>query len=516
MAKKVTFMNVRPEGFEFPVGLNSKLVTSDTRVNIGLQMATSAPSGLTSPTSPEGQQNYFGPNDPGPGQKVNQIFRQSGSFTAGFTGNVDVILVGGGGAGGAGFGGGGGGGGVIWASSVTVHSGQSYPIIIGAGGTNPNHNPPNQGGHGSNTEMVFYNGAHPMCNSTGYLLAYGGGGGGCKDRAGTNGNPFAGGGEGTATGYPYTGSGGGGGGAGQNYPEECMGAIGKQDPNYALYYPVDGGQIQDLGHPTITGDAITNNPATSPLPGPPTNPTGHRISNGPYYPYPTMDPPMPAPQYRSGARSFLGANNQYGMPGGMGAVSGYYRDSALPSTYPAGAPYPGSGPQTAGGPVLTGGGGGGAYGQGFGWGANPPSSYPTGTPNWGFGGDDFRATVKGVVPVTSLGAGGGGGSNGPPRGGASGAGYGGSSGRNPIAAPAPVYGPGFDRYYPASSAQANLGGGGGGGGGPGNYTPIFGPYDAAQLPGYINAPGSGGSGVVYVIYDAITGETSNGAVYFIN
>ena len=57
---------------------------------------------------------------------------------------------------------------------------------------------------------------------------------------------------------------------------------------------------------------------------------------------------------------------------------------------------------------------------------------------------------------------------------------------------------------------------GGGGGAPGNYTPIFGPYDAAQLPGYINAPGSGGSGVVYVIYDAVTGETSNGAVYFIN
>ena len=37
-------------------------------------MATTAPSGLVSPTSPEGQQNYINPNTPRPGQKVNQIF----------------------------------------------------------------------------------------------------------------------------------------------------------------------------------------------------------------------------------------------------------------------------------------------------------------------------------------------------------------------------------------------------------------------------------------------------------
>ncbi len=514
MAKKVTFMNVRPEGFEFPVGLNSKLVNTDTRVNVGQQLATSAPSGLTSPTSPEGQQNYIGPDTPGPGQKVNHIFRQSGSFTAGFTGNVDVIIVGGGGAGGGGYGGGGGGGGVIWASSVTVHSGQSYPIIIGAGGTNPAHNPPQNGGQGSNTEMVFYDGAHPMCNSTGYLLAYGGGGGGAVGRSGQNGNPVAQSGEGTAPGNGYTGSGGGGAGVGANYIEECIGAIGKQDPNYADYYPVDGGQLEPL-HPTITGPAIVNNPVTSPLPGPPTNPTGHRISFAPFYPYPGMNPPMPAPQYTSGGRGGLGANNQYGMPGGWGSTSGYYRDSALPSTYPAGAPYPGSGPQTAGGPVQTGGGGGGAFGQGLGYGRNPPSPYPTGTPLWGFGGDDFRATVKGVVPVASLGAGGSGGTNGPPRGGGSGAGGGASSGRNPISAP-PSF-PGQDRYYSATSGQANLGGGGGGGGAPGTYNPFFANEPGPSYnPAYVEAPGSGGSGVVYVIYDAITGETSNGAVYFIN
>ena len=36
----------------------------------------------------------------------------------------------------------------------------------------------------------------------------------------------------------------------QNYNDECLGAIGKQDPNYADYYPVDA-QI-DSAHPSIT------------------------------------------------------------------------------------------------------------------------------------------------------------------------------------------------------------------------------------------------------------------------
>ena len=507
-------MNVRPEGFEFPVGLNSRIVNTDTRVNVGLAMATSAPSGLVSPTSPEGQQNYIGPDTPGPGQKVNQIFRQSGSFTAGFTGNVDVIIVGGGGAGGGGYGGGGGGGGVIWASAVTVHSGQSYPIIIGAGGTNPAHNPPQNGGQGSNTEMVFYDGAHPMCNSTGHLLAYGGGGGGAVGRSGQNGKPGAVTGEGTAPGNGYTGSGGGGAGVGSNYLDECIGAIGKQDPNYADYYPVDGGQLEPE-HPSITAPVIANNPATSPIPGPPTNPTGHRISYYPFYPYTGMNPAMPAPQYTTGARSPLGANNHYGMPGGMGSTIGYYRDSALPSSYPAGAPYPGSGPQTAGGPVQTGGGGGGAYGQGIGFGSNPGPTFSTGTPLWGFGGDDFRATVKGVVPVSSLGAGGSGGTNGPVRGGGSGAGSGATSRGSTLAAP-PSF-PGQDRYISAGSGQANLGGGGGGGGAPGTYNPYFSNEPGPSYnPAYVEAPGSGGSGVVYVIYDAISGEATNTAVYFIN
>ena len=507
MGIKVTSKNVRPEGFEFPAGLNSVRVVSDTRVNIGQQMATSAPSGLSSPTSPEGQQNYIGPNDPGPGQKVKHTFRQSGSFTAGFTGNVDVIVVGGGGAGGGGYGGGGGGGGVIYARSVTVHSGQSYPIIIGAGGTNPAHNPPSRGGQGANSEIVFYNGAHPMCNNTGHLVAYGGGGGGAKDRTGTIGNPHASSGEGTADGTSRViGSGGGGAGTGENYNDEALGAIGQQDPNYTGYYPVDGGQMETQLGPAYAAPQISNNPVTAPEPGPSFNPSGNQVSYYPFYPYPTMSPSIPALQYVSGG-AYGGdgndgqANNHFGMPGGQGSISGYNRDSARPSTY--------GGPPA--GPILTGGGGGGAMGQGFGYGRNPPSNNgtATGTPSWGFGGDDFRATLKGVVPVAGFGAGGGGGSSGPPRSGSTGAGAGASSGRS---LPAPPSFPGFDNYLSAENAPANLGGGGGGGGAPGVYNPFFGPME----PGYVEAPGSGGSGRVEIVYDAVTGELTNAAVFFIN
>ena len=102
-----------------------------------------------------------------------------------------------------------------------------------------------------------------------------------------------------------------------------------------------------------------------------------------------------SPQYRGGGRSFLGANNQYVC---LEAWVQFQDIIETQHYFYLVTPSPG-----VGGPILTGGGGGGAYGQGFGYGANPPSSYPTGTPLWGLGGDDFRATVKGVIPVASLG-----------------------------------------------------------------------------------------------------------------
>jgi hypothetical protein len=60
------------------------------------------------------------------------------SFIPAFSGNVEVLVVGGGGGGGPNLGGGGGGGGVIYMPSVSVISGISYEVVVGAGGTSGN------------------------------------------------------------------------------------------------------------------------------------------------------------------------------------------------------------------------------------------------------------------------------------------------------------------------------------------------------------------------------------------
>ena len=56
------------------------------------------------------------------------------SFIPGFSGNVEVLIVGGGGGGGSYLGGGGGGGAVVYMPSVTVTAGTVYSIVVGAGG----------------------------------------------------------------------------------------------------------------------------------------------------------------------------------------------------------------------------------------------------------------------------------------------------------------------------------------------------------------------------------------------
>jgi len=65
-------------------------------------------------------------------------FTDSSGFIPAFSGNVEVLLVGGGGGGGLNIGGGGGGGGVIYMPSVSVTSGTSYSVVVGAGGPSGN------------------------------------------------------------------------------------------------------------------------------------------------------------------------------------------------------------------------------------------------------------------------------------------------------------------------------------------------------------------------------------------
>jgi hypothetical protein len=89
----------------------------------------------------------------------------TGSFTASFAGNIEILVVGGGGGGGGNYGGGGGAGGVMYYNRFPVAANTAYTVTVGAGGTNATGN----AGHGGN-------GGNSTFSS--YITAYGGGGGG--------------------------------------------------------------------------------------------------------------------------------------------------------------------------------------------------------------------------------------------------------------------------------------------------------------------------------------------------
>jgi len=111
------------------------------------------------------------------------IFQDSGAWTcpAGVT-SVQALIVGGGGAGGCNNGGGGGAGGVVYASSIPVTPGVTYPVIVGQGGL-PNTSSSaftSQGGNGQNSSFAN-------------VVAYGGGGGGGQGGQGGGGDGKSGG-----------------------------------------------------------------------------------------------------------------------------------------------------------------------------------------------------------------------------------------------------------------------------------------------------------------------------------
>ena len=62
------------------------------------------------------------------------VFTSSGNYTPGANRPITVLIVGGGGGGGGFLGGGGGGGGVVYLPSINVYAGQTYPVVVGAGG----------------------------------------------------------------------------------------------------------------------------------------------------------------------------------------------------------------------------------------------------------------------------------------------------------------------------------------------------------------------------------------------
>ena len=101
---------------------------------------------------------------------ITHVFTTTGNhtFTPAFTGNVQVMVVGGGGAGGYDWSGAGGAGGVIFNRSFPVSNGTGYSVTVGADGRG------GSGGGGSPT-IAGQNGGNSVFST---ITAQGGGGGG--------------------------------------------------------------------------------------------------------------------------------------------------------------------------------------------------------------------------------------------------------------------------------------------------------------------------------------------------
>ncbi|WP_202931081.1 glycine-rich domain-containing protein [Aminipila terrae] len=120
-------------------------------------------------------------------QKDLTVLASSGTYTVPAGVNViDVFLCGGGGGGGGGSygqaGGGGGGGECYFFPKIPVTPGQSFNVVVGAGGTAGN-----PGGFGSFSSYMASNGSDGGNTSFGYFTVYGGKGGYANGNGG-NGN----------------------------------------------------------------------------------------------------------------------------------------------------------------------------------------------------------------------------------------------------------------------------------------------------------------------------------------
>ena len=102
---------VRPRGYFYPIGLG-----------LGAPLVNIAPLNTGGTITADGS-----------GMVHN--FTSSGTFTAGFTGGVELLVVAGGGGGGSNDGSGGGAGGLRYCSSFPVTNSSPYTVTVGAGGT---------------------------------------------------------------------------------------------------------------------------------------------------------------------------------------------------------------------------------------------------------------------------------------------------------------------------------------------------------------------------------------------
>lgn len=186
----------------------------------------------------------------------------STTFTAPFTGNIQVMVVAGGGAGGGGTAGGGGGGGMVVNPAFPITSGTGYTVTVGGGGPMPTgqNTGPGANGGASVFGTITANGGGGGAGYNGGNASPGGSGGGAGQYPGWPGSPYSQGSSnqgpsGGGTGYgssggaysggnpgSHGGGGGGGAGGGGQAGPQGNGGVGLAFPAFSPVTRGGGGQ----------------------------------------------------------------------------------------------------------------------------------------------------------------------------------------------------------------------------------------------------------------------------------
>jgi hypothetical protein len=245
---------------------------------------------------------------------------------------IDAFLVAGGGTASDSLSGGGGAGGIVYATGIPITSGQSYNVLVGAGGNAPNVSAPSATTGNNGADTTFTNDFTPSS----YLISKGGG------RA-------------AAYGADNDSPGGSGGGASGSYGSGYGSGIQPTTPQPLSPIATSVTRYGNPGGPTVSSGNIGGGGGGAGTAG--FLPTGNGGNGQPFpqFAYPLISPAVPEPIAPT-LSAAIGPTGLFGGGGGAGARDGYTAGKGGPGG--GGDGYNASPQESSSGIDGTGGGGG--------------------------------------------------------------------------------------------------------------------------------------------------------------
>lgn len=237
--------------------------------------------------------------NPGNGYQYN-VFFSPGVLECNLgSGTIDVFLVAGGGTTGDSLSGGGGAGGIVYATGVPISSGQSYTVLVGAGGIAPDASAPSATDGNNGADTTFTSVPAPST----YLLAKGGG-------------------RGAAYGSTNVSPGGSGGGDSGQAASGSGTGIQPTTPQPLSPIATSVTRYGNPGGSKASSGNIGGGGGGAGSAGFAPNGNGGNGQPFPQFAYPLIGPAVPGP-LQSGLGAAVGPTGLYGGGGGAGARDGY-------------------------------------------------------------------------------------------------------------------------------------------------------------------------------------------------